>query len=410
MRGPTGSRPHFMSLAFLLATSLLASLGPGPEQARPLEWSAPNECPDAAWIERRIEALGGQLGPGLAARATVERHDGVLRLDAQIESLRGRGELQLSDPSCEVLATAFALAVAMSETPAAAVVAWEAVDGAAAPAGPVVQPPEPPEPPELPESATSPDRSETVETQDAPTTAEDAQDPVFASTELEPLDRLDSPPPSSERSVRVFAGASAGIGLMPSFEVPLSLGVGWRRRSFELEGAAVYMPPGELRRGAQALARMTGVGGQARACWAPHLGRARREGGAERRGALTLPLCGVGEIGWMRVRGLDVAEAQRADSLWSGLGLSVALRVRLAARWSLSLDLLGLGHTSRPALAFAGEPPSLLFQPSPVAGRAGLRIEAHFGGLRKSRQVAAHNAARLFSGPADQSPPVATLP
>lgn len=142
-----------------LATCLLATSARA-QSALTLDWDAPAECPKAAWVEASVRRLlSTPPSDPLQVRAVVRPDGSEWVVDLRFEGA-ARGTRRLRAASCESVARAAALIVALALDPQAAALASEEMAQAEAPRSvPPVVPPPPPAPPSPP---TRPVRSSPV--------------------------------------------------------------------------------------------------------------------------------------------------------------------------------------------------------------------------------------------------------
>lgn len=313
--------------ALMLATG--AAIAPAVE----LRWNAPEGCPDAVAVTSRLdEYLGHAPVSGESARVDAE----VRRLDDGAWELTLRFEARPEDPrvltnaSCEGLAEAAVVVVAIAVAPDAVAEATEA--------------PEPLEP-ESKELAPEPP---------APASPE-------AASQREPTSD------SAARPVELSLTALAGIGFGPvpvGFVLAPSVAVSSRR--WRVGIAAAYEPARSLR-----LADLPTSGSDVmhwalgpEACWLAAIAP-----------SVAIPLCGGFELGQLHASPVGLLDGQRQRSLWAAVIATAGLRLRVHARVAVWLVPAAVITLTPSRVVVQGEP-SPLFRTAPVGvrGLAGLEI------------------------------------
>lgn len=321
-----------------LALAVTASLAPAVE----LEWHAPEDCPDAAWVTSRLAAYldrAPALDEPTRVDAEVRRFDDgawelTLRFEARPEEPR-----VLTSHSCEGLAEAAVVVVAIAVAPDAIAVAPDAV--ADEPSVPSPDEPASAPPPATPPPATPRNAATITRSGDA---ARGATRPV-------------------ELSVTALAGV--GVGAVPvGLAFAPSLAASARRWRVGL--AALYEPTRSLRlpdlpaSGSDVMHWALGP----EACWLPHP-----------RPRLALPVCGGIELGQLVAAPVQLVDGQRRRSLWAAVTLATGLRARVHRRVALWLAPAAV-ITLTPARVVVQGEPSPLFRTTPVGfrGLAGLEV------------------------------------
>lgn len=302
---------------------------PTPTLAAPLEWLAPPECPSARGGAEQLQRFLGERP--LSAPARVElvaegsEHVARVTVDGATRTLRAS--------SCETLARAAALVIAVSLEPvtAAAVVRRERES--------------PPEVPEAPPTVVAP-----------PSVIA----PPRRSATIRRADRPSSPEPSAPLRSTHWLGASAGLGLalVPALTGAVRLGYAFERSALRLGVDLTYATPRTI-----PYPNETSVGGRfqsvvlgVRACFVPGAGR------------ITAPLCGGLEGGPMLGRGIGVIEARDPIGAWLGALAGAAAHVRVHPRLAVLGGADLLLALRRPA--FHLEARETLFRAPPVGIRA----------------------------------------
>ncbi len=267
-------------------------------------WTAPDTCPTQAEVveqlTRAVDAGGKELPP-LTARAIVQQEGNAWRLELTTEMDGRRGARQLEADSCEGLARAVTLVLALTLGEGMARRQAEEEERKAAP------PPPPPPPP--------PPRNE-------PT-----------------------PQPPTPSHTHVLVGVGAGIGVdplgqvVPSFALGAAVQPGWLRLGLRLSltlpsSAALGSSDGEVR--AQTF------GGELTACFAPALR------------PVQIAACGVGGITLLSARGSGLARDDEATIPLYGLGPGLQLAWFVNERAFLGLGLTSRFFVKRPELVVEG--------------------------------------------------------
>jgi len=306
-----------------------------------LTWDAPEGCPDAADVQTRIRKLAGSakpVGTALRAEATITRTaDGGLHLKLIIRAGELVGERNLEGRSCEALAGAASVNLALllsSQQPLRAADVGEptaatpgdaddaAQPGATEPANaePASSGPKPQT--QAPQAATQREASEVSQASevDAPSTRawRALLDAPLASLELGPLPR-----PS-------LGGALAAGVLLHRWRILAEAGL-WLRQELSVD-----TPPGVG-------ATVDRIDAGLRACRAFPFGR------FELAPCLVVSLRHVSARG----RGVHVA-AQTAASTWVAAGAGVQARLELASWLSLLASVDARVEGSRPRIIVDG--------------------------------------------------------
>jgi hypothetical protein len=304
-----------------IATTAIAQSG---AERVALDWRAPAECPDGAWMREEIARLAGDeaaegrsnvlQAPSIIARGEVEspgQARGPWRVVLRTTQADAQGERALEASSCRELAHAVAVVLALTlHAPQA--------------------------PGDADANADTNGGRDVAEAGDA-STIDDA--------------RTDTAP---EAPTRVLVGGSiAGdLGTFPSpaLGVSLTLGVAYRRFRFSAIGS--YWPRSRGTVDAAAGGTLSLLTAGARGCYALVATR------------LVLAPCVGGEAGVIRASGFGVDRPRDESSAWIALfggGMAAwhvadtwALRLELGAAFPLIRDrfvLSGVGPVNRPASA-----------------------------------------------------------
>lgn len=320
----------------------LAALGGGVARAEPgsgvrLDWRAPSQCPTGAQVEAEIGRLlaSSTVGTeGVSATATVSRaaRGWSVVLTTHVRGVRGRRALSAS--SCESLAHATAIVLALTIDPNAQppVEDESAKDEPAAPADasapPTLASPEtaPPEPPVRPSAVDVPSRS------------------VFA----------------------VGASVVGAVGQLPHLAFAPELMAAWMRAGWRAELSGAYFPPVhelvDARRGGDFRLLV----GAVRACRTWRLGEGAElgpcvafEGGAMNGEGVGVRAPGSGAAPWLAVRAGALGAGRLGNTpIWLTVTLDGALPL---TRYRFALDAVGIVHHEKA-----------------VVGRASLGAEVRF--------------------------------
>lgn len=314
----------------MIAASILAAT-----LAAPLElgWRAPESCPDVTAARATIDALLDGHAPDPARRVTA---DVVIEADAagflaRVRIVEGDavGEREVVAPTCEEVADASALIVAMAIDPR--------LGGSDAPSPDVPQAldtavPEPVVPTPSGERAAR-----------LPTTPRAADDPPAVRPARARLRGL------------VRASAGVGVGTVPTVTgvVAIGLGVAGPRWRAELD-ADVWTP--RRRDDVTIGVEVTGWSVGVRGCGSP---LARR---------LEIPLCIGARAGAAHGRGVGDLVARRQVAPWLSATLGAGLWGWITPRFALALDVDAVVALTRPA--FVVQPSGFVVRAPPAGVRA----------------------------------------
>jgi len=306
--------------------------GSSPSRAQDLAtvdfaWSAPAGCPPDAAVRAEIgKLLGGPIEgrarEDLRVRAVVERRELWL---VTLDTLAGgtAGHRTLESATCEGLASATALIVALIIDP----------DAVAAHAKPT--PDATPAPP--------------------PTRAPAVTPPP--------------PPPPRATFSLVGVGAVGHLGVLPGADVGLGAHVGLARRSLRVELRGAYGPRAvaSSRVGAagEAYGKFRFWAATLAGCWMLERGR------------LELGPCLDLELGAVAGEGVGATETTSATTWWYGMGAGVELVIAATPwlRFPVHADAIVPWH--RPSYVFRNVDQPI-FRPWPVGARLSLAAEARF--------------------------------
>lgn len=318
-----------------------------------VRWEAPPECPDADGVRQRIDALLvasavdiGDAAPMRVVGRVASTADGYA-LELEMTDDAATRERRIAAASCDELAHAAAVIVAIAIDPSAATV------GPLAPVFPPPQPQPEPQPPPVTEAppAITPRAQVTMSRADRPTPATDR--PAFAMVIGAGVDALLLRPAGATLvgGVALF-GALYRIELLARYAAPSTPPVATTRRF-------------DTRVQSWAL----GIGG----CLGPRIGP--RERGQ-------LSMCGGFEAGAIRARGVGADLVGRASSApWVAVTIGSRVAWSVHRRIALWLGAEGVVMLGRPR--FVTDEGTFILRP----GRVGLRglagFDLRFGGQAK---------------------------
>jgi hypothetical protein len=271
--------------------------------------------------------LGGEIrilqGGDITARAVVEHGlTWSLAMDTELAGRLGRRSLEAA--SCQDLANAAALIIALMIDP-------DAVAAHATPPQPVAAPPQPTD--EAPATAPAPDRK----------------------------------PRAVEFLVGIHAAGSDGT--LPSIDVGVGGGIGLQGRRWRVELRGTY----GLRRDQKAMAvSPAGAYGQfnfVAAAFAACINLGPQ--------AFAFGPCADAEFGVISAKGVGVSQSLPADTLWSALGAGGYAAISLGRHLGLPLHVDVLAPLRRSEFVFKNEP-NRVFQAPAVGVRVSAGIELRF--------------------------------
>ncbi|HEY6078996.1 MAG TPA: hypothetical protein VIW29_09350 [Polyangiaceae bacterium] len=265
-------------------------------------WTAPDTCPTQAEVveqlSRAVDAGGKEL-PQLTARALVQQDGSAWRLELTTEMDGRRGTRQLEADSCEGLARAATLVLALTLGEGMARRQAQEEEKQAAP----------PAPPPLP--------------------------PV----------RAEPPPPPQQARVRVGAGAGIGIdplgGVVPAFALEAALQPNWLRLGVRL---GLTLPSSTELAGSGSEVHAFSWSAELKACFAPALR------------PVQVAACALGGITLLDAEGKGSAQDDQATIPLYGLGPSVELSWLVHEHAFLGLGLASRFFVKRPELVVEGWP------------------------------------------------------
>jgi hypothetical protein len=355
--------------AALVVAATLASF---PARAAPvqLEWSAPGACPQAAHVHAEVERLVGGWEKvarerGIEAEAQVAlTSPRRWRLVLRVRGAEAEGTRVLEGESCEALADAAALVLALALSPEAveeqAALAG-ASSGAEAVAGPRTSGPEEPG-----GALTAPQPSEKGRTHDV-AAMEEPED--GASPGLGPVEAPAHATPTGETRTSARLGleivGDAGTLPRPALGAAVVGGVAWRR--LRVVGSVMALGPrrGTLEAPEGAGGRFLLVAAAVRVCGVL----------LDRRRGYLGP-CTALELGTLRGEGEGVSDPGRGRALWAAVAGGVQAGMRLMGPWFLTLRVEALVPLARPTFLLEGI--GAVHRPSAAVGRVGLGLEVGF--------------------------------
>lgn len=290
-----------------------------------LRWSAPATCPAEAEVAQEAQRL---LGSSTAAALSVpiEAEARVISAKSGFELLLRVGSSEqartrnLEAPSCDELAHAAALVVALAVDPSLSLAETDrsgsATPSASAPLCPEPAPPVAPAPP--------------------------APCPACAS--------CPSPPPAPRQTpgspwhTAFVAGTSIAYGELPQLLLRPNLGVGYRTQAywFEVSAGAGFASSGRLAGGR--VATFSQWYATPRFCIEPNLGWAR------------LGACALAEVGALKSSGFGVTSPRTKRGGWVAPGLGLQVSRRMASGAELVLGVDAMLAALRPRFELASQP------------------------------------------------------
>lgn len=358
MRAPS---PHVSAMAALACSALAGpaaaqSAGAGPIALR---WAAPEGCPDRDAVAARVEhLLGGPPGAAdrrLDAAGTVEVIPRGYRLELVVSSEGAESTRVLQGVSCESVADAGALVIALAFDPEA--VTAQEIKRAEAEGGP---------------PGAAPDHQEAPHAHAEPVpTAGLIRIPVpIPAPPPRPVTPPPAPPRRSLLSFGGFVSLSGDAGALPSVapgvRAGLSLGIG----AFRVEPAFEAWPSSK-----SALPGRPGAGAELRLL-AFSLDACRRvlpwDEGVTAAAAFG---CAGFEIGELHGAGFGVASPASGGALWAAPKASLRAELSLATWAAITIDIgVAIPLDRRRFVLDLAAGRAVVHEPSPVSGRAGLGV------------------------------------
>jgi hypothetical protein len=270
-------------------------------------WTAPDTCPTQAEVveqlTRAVDAGGKELPP-LTAQAIVAHEGNAWRLELTTEMDGRRGTRQLEADSCEGLARAATLVLALTLGEGIARRQAEEEEKKAAP------------PPPPPPAA---------------------------------RDEPKAPAPPSPPTTRWQVSAGAGLGVdpvgkaVPVFAIGAAYQPSWLRLGLRL---GLTLPSTSELAGSSGELQARSYVAELEACFAPALQPVR------------IAACAVGGVTWLQVESVGLARDDRAAIPLYGLGPSLELSWSLHEHAFLGLGVVSRFYVKRPQLVVEGAPPT----------------------------------------------------
>jgi hypothetical protein len=336
-----------------------------------LSWQAPAECPDEGHVRRAVEQLLGEGPPPpahVSARAIVE-HTASGHWNVRLTTVRdgATGERVVESDSCQSLADATALIVALTIDPER--VAARAPGVSSAPAASTVAPAAPPASAAAPAAASA---SPSVSAPTAPT----------ASPSAAPAREAPPTPPAAATGptlFALFAQVGGDVGTLPRAAFAVSAGGALTLGAFRVEGYGTYLPPQATYPTALPSlgTNIHLLAGGLRGCFLPLRGSVEAGG------------CAGLELGDLRGQGFgalpnrqQVFHPANGGGPWVAPTLSGRASWRIARSFALVLDVGLVVPLERDAFQFQFDNPNAapvgLHQAGPVEGRAAIGPEVRF--------------------------------
>jgi hypothetical protein len=350
-----------------------------------LSWSAPDSCPDEASVrtdlDRRLAQSPPSDDPPVRANARVERRPGgAHELTLTFGPDGEGGRRTIVDPSCDELAAAAVIIVAIAVDPS--VLERDApepdtpIEPEPAPTpdvaptdAPTLPEPAPPEPEPEPEPAPAPEPEPEPALPELP--PEPAERPTRTRGEYVrggPR-RAATPRPRGPLDAGVGLGAGAALEVLPRAVADLELAGALFGRRWRAELAVAYLTPASATSPVNAE-----VGGRFQ-LWS----LSPRGCGLPPTGPVELQLCAGVRLGAIHGRGTGELAARQPIALHAALDLGAGVGWRPAA-WNRRVGFFARGSVL-PALArarFGTDPSGLVHRTPAVGGRVGAFIEVRF--------------------------------
>jgi hypothetical protein len=320
----------------LAAGAFAAQAFAQPAKGLELRWSAPPGCPAEAEVLRAVDQLLGSAAVPLAAEARVERREDGFHLSLSWRTATAAATRELEGESCQQLAQAAALMVALAAGPLAS-----DEDGPGAGVTPDANA-------ERPVSQAAP----------AASTERPASRPQASTQARAPI----APTPIDTLIVSARVGASVDTGSLPSPSVGVLGGARFAQGANSLVVNAVVLAPKEAEKPFGGGRFWLGVV-SLEPCHAFSLGR------------LTLTPCAAAEVHMMPSRGLGLDSSEESVALFLRVGAGAMLGVNLVRDLRVFIDGFGLWAPSRPTFVVERDP---VFRPGAFSGRAAIGFEHEF--------------------------------
>jgi hypothetical protein len=309
----------------------------GQAEAFTWSWQAPPDCPSPEDVRAEVaRLLGGEIrlpaGRDFRAKASVS-HGQTWSVSIETELAGRPGRRSIEAASCQDLADATALILALTIDPDVA----------------VTHPTRPKAP--LPPS---------------PSPLQPAQSPPPVPTSTQPAPRKQA----SSTDVLFGLQAEGSQGTLPSVDLGLGGSIGVVGRRYRVELRAAY----GLRRDQiahattlpDAYGQFNFLAGVLAGCF--NLGRE----------ALAFGPCADAEVGWVSAKGYGVSRSMTASRPWLAIGAGGYAAISLSSRWSVPLHLDVLAPVLRPEFVFKSVTASRVFQAPVVGVRVNAGIELRF--------------------------------
>lgn len=287
-------------------------------------WTAPDTCPSRAdvleQLSKAVDPKGKELPP-LSAQAVVQQDGARWRLELTTELDGRKGVRQLESDSCDALARAASLVLALTLGEGLARRQAEAEAAAAKPPPAPAAPPPPPPPPAKPPAA-EPRRT--------------------------PLS--------------LWLAATAGADPLGAFSPGVALGFGFQPSLLRLGARVEATLPRTSELASTGQVQGGTFGGAIEACVAPALP------------PLQFTACADGGITLLVVEGQGTAEDAQASVPLYGLGPSVGVQWLLHEHAFLSLGFASRFFLTRPELVVEGAPQTRRVETASVSGALGAGV------------------------------------
>jgi len=308
----------------VLGRALPASAG----QAFALSWQAPPDCPSPEDVRAEVaRLLGGEsrlpTDRDFRVRASVA-HGQTWTVSIETELAGRPGRRAIEAASCQDLADATALILALTIDP----------DVAATPKARPQAPPPPPPPP--------------VPTPSQPTPRK----------QTSPADLV------------IGLSVQGSQGALPSVDLGLGGSVGLVGRHYRFDFRVNYgLRRDQIAHAAtppDAYGQFNFLAGVLAGCF--NLGR----------GTLAFGPCADAEVGWVSAKGYGVSKTIPANQPWLAIGAGGYAAISLGSHWIVPLHLDVLAPILRPEFMFTNVPDSRVFQAPAVGARVNAGIELCF--------------------------------
>ncbi len=340
---------------FVGGPALAASTAPPVD----LEWVAPRQCPGHGAVIREVSRILGDQAPPtprrIAARAEVWRGEDTRWHAALTSAGTGSATRSLDAESCEAVANAAALILALMVDPSRATTANATPPAASASA-----------PSAAPEAAPAPPSAPVPRDEGSPVVPPDVgphAGPTPGERDVESEGRR------PRWAIGVLGGVS--VGALPAAQPGAEVAIAWLTERLRLEIAG----RSDWSHQRVALASRTDEGadfrllsGLARGCYSLSSSR------------LALGACAVFELNWLRASGFGATPSVNGDALIPAIGASAIATYGIGDRIAVRVLLEGVAPFSRPTFVIVRGPleSTAVDQPGAVWGQAMLGAELHF--------------------------------